>query len=96
MTEYRSGRRMIKKLEKYMSQKCEKCPFYYYDGFNSESDCLFEVYFNTNRFYNNFYSGCKLPLFILKILGWIIWKIDENRWKREKKEENRKQRKKNE
>lgn len=87
---------MIKKLEKYMRQKCEKCSFYYYDGFNSESDCLFETHFCTNRFYNELYSGCKLPLFVLKILGWITWKIDENHWKREKKEENRKQRKKNE
>ena len=69
---------MIKKLEKYMRQKCNKCPFYYYDGFNSEEDCLFDECFKTDRFYNKLYSGCKLPLFVLKILSWMFWKIDEN------------------
>lgn len=79
---------MIKKLEKYMSQKCsKKCPFYCYDGFYNECDCSFERWFKTDRFYNNFYSGCKLPLFVLKILYWIILKIDENHWKKEKTEE---------
>ena len=80
------GGGMIKKLEKYFSKKCSRnCPFYSYDGLN-KSECLFDRCFQTDRFYNELYSGCRLPLFVLKIIGWILWKIEKHHWKTHRQE----------
>jgi len=66
---------MIKALEKHQCRKSKKCPFYWYDGYNSESGCYIdEVRYGKlsakllKRLSIDGYSGCFIPLFILKLL----------------------------
>ena len=70
---------MIKALEKHQCRKCKKCPFYWYDGYYSESGCYIdEVHYGElsakllERLSIDGYSGCFIPLFILKLLFFIF------------------------
>lgn len=70
---------MIKALENHQCRKCEKCPFYWHDGFYSESGCyIYEVRYGElsakllERLSIDGYSGCFIPLFILKLLLFIF------------------------
>ena len=68
-------RKMIKALENHQCRKYKKCPFYWYDGYYSESGCYIdEVHYGElsakllERLSTDGYSGCFIPLFILKLL----------------------------
>lgn len=79
---------MIKALENHQCRKCEKCPFYWHDGFYSESGCYIdEVRYGAKmadlleRLSIDGYSGCFIPLFVLKLLFSIFHLQDKEYYK---------------
>ena len=69
---------MIKRLEKHLCKKCRKCPVSWYDGWNSESGCYIEEgrygsFFMKlqEKFISENYSGCFLPLWLIKIICFV-------------------------
>ena len=76
---------MWKALEKHQCNKCQKCPFYWRDSWNSEQGCYLEEgrYGKTvmrlyEKLTSEIYSGCFIPVLILK----LIWIIEDIRLKR--------------
>lgn len=79
---------MIKVLENHQCRKCKKCPFYWYDGWYSESGCYIdEVRYGElsakllERLSIDGYSGCFIPLFVLKLLFFIFQLKDKKYYK---------------
>lgn len=71
---------VLKKIEKlienHQCKKCEKCPCYWSDGYFAEGGCCIDEgrackvlskLFSKSLFLDNF-SGCFIPLFIIKII----------------------------
>lgn len=79
---------MTKVLENHQCRKCKKCPFYWYDGWYSESGCYIdEVRYGElsakllERLSIDGYSGCFIPLFVLKLLFFIFQLKDKKYYK---------------
>lgn len=66
---------MIKLLEKHQNKKCLECPYHWSDGMYSEHGCYIEEgrlgkFWQrlTEMLHRDEYSGCFIPLFIIKIV----------------------------
>lgn len=63
-------------IENHQCRKCEKCPCHWSDGYFSEEGCYLDegrackvlLKFFTKLFFLNDFSGCFIPLFIIKMV----------------------------
>lgn len=70
-------KKMEELIENYQCRKCEKCPCYYWDGYFAEGGCVIDEgrackvllkLFSRPSFILDNFSGCFIPLFIIKIV----------------------------
>lgn len=83
--------KMEEVIEKHQCRKCEKCPCHWFDGFYSEQGCCIDEgrackillkFFKKSFLLNNF-SGCFIPLPIIK----LVCKVEDWQIKRKYKKE---------
>lgn len=80
---------MIKALENHQCRKCKKCPVFWYDCWDNESGCHIEEgrygsFYRKlqERLISENYSGCFLPLWLVKIICFVENIRIYNYWKR--------------
>lgn len=72
---------MLKALEKHQEKKCLECPYHWSDGMYSEHGCYIEegrlgtIWQKLSEMLRrDEYSGCFIPLFIIKIVcNFEVW-----------------------
>lgn len=78
-------KRIEKLIENHQCKKCEKCPCYWSDGLYSETGCYIDegrackILRKLFRFTLNDFSGCFIPLFIIKMVcKFEVWQYKRN------------------